>query len=891
MTLSELLRLLLCTSLLIFLTTAAVCVVDASNNSKDEHPPASSHFGRLSWPNASWADDGTAQIPLGNGDVTAGVWVSNSSSTSTAVSSSKMGDLRLLISSSSAINENSQPVKTGVIRIRLDPPLIPPEASDDQFSFCQTFDPTTASLTITTFYYKIVVYVDANAPMVRVDIDTTTTTTAAVTTSDTRAAGPKPFDVVAKLEPYRKYEISKLGWLDWRETCGEPQYDHYDTIVQDENNNNTIVWYHKNPTNASTRVFERSLRQQGVTNFKGLINPFCDRIFGGSLYGSNLVQGANNHQHLSLVGKNLTKASVQVALLARVPTTEAKWWKEMASIVQNDNSTHSPSLAWKNHVTTWEALWNRSHVVLKPRRNSNSTNQTHIMSTTKLINAHLVWNRYLTLIQARHATVPIKFNGQAFIANPTGKGWDYREWGSGYWFQNTRQPYFNALMDGDVDVLDHSLLDFYHTMLPHVQARTFAQFRDTQQKLPYGAAFFPETTTAFGTYPMSEWGCNTSAHPPFGAADSKWIRFHWTGGLELSLLILDRFTWTNNVTALEQHLEIISSVMLAYMHRYPIIHHRNNNTHNNNDGTTPTIGTIDIFPAQSLETWQCPNPANRSDCVTNPTPEIAGLRAVLTRLLQLPNTVKSIDNRQRQLWRDYLQALPPIPTRIVVDQGKVDKSNKKKRKRHPVRVERVIWPGEQLPPQSKNKENPELYTVHPYRLYGVGKANLSLAQATYRHRRFPCNNGWCQDIVDAAMLNLTDETARQIQDRTLAEYRAEEFRFPGFAAHLQDFEPSLDHYTTLRTAVNYMLLSPLDDDDDGVILFPGFPSHVWDVDFRLHGPDNTMIEATCENGQVTHLVVTPPEKRKHIKQTGNCRMAVSTAKSNLDEETPNAMMD
>ena len=51
------------------------------------------------------------------------------------------------------------------------------------------------------------------------------------------------------------------------------------------------------------------------------------------------------------------------------------------------------------------------------------------------------YDRYLSLIQGRAAFGIIKFNGQMFTANLTGKGWDTRSWGAGYWWQNERQPY------------------------------------------------------------------------------------------------------------------------------------------------------------------------------------------------------------------------------------------------------------------------------------------------------------------------------------------------------------------------------------------------------------------------------------------------------------------
>jgi len=42
--------------------------------------------------------------------------------------------------------------------------------------------------------------------------------------------------------------------------------------------------------------------------------------------------------------------------------------------------------------------------------------------------------------------------------------------------------------------------------------------------------------------------------------------------------------------------------------------------------------------------------------------------------------------------------------------------------------------------------------------------------------------------------------------------------------HYQDSIPSLDHYGFMRTGINYMLLSTLDDERGSVLLFPSWPS-------------------------------------------------------------------
>ena len=758
----------------------------------------SRRLGVLVWDNASsWSDDGTAQIPLGNGgDVTAGVWISNTTS-----------DLRVLVGSSSAFDENKQPVRHGAIRISLDPPLLTAQ---------QIFDPFSASVIIESSFYLILVFVDANDPLLRVSIESKTGET---------------FSAVAALEPYRQFAKSKLGF----QMCG-PTYDHYDTILNAKDLpktlRNAVTWYHENPGNAT--LFEETMRKQGVDpKTLNLTDPFRGRIFGGSIYGLHMGRSLVDDTMIS--GNDLHFTKIQVALSTEHPSTPDAWKNKMASVVAS-NPLDEHSKAWRKHIDTWNNLWKRSYVTLSIREGDDQDN------IIAMINSHIVWDRYLTLIQGRDSKAPIKFNGQAFTANHTGNGWDYRQWGADYWWQNTRQPYYNSLMQGDVDVLN-SLLDFYRKMLPYCQARTFAQFKDTDQPLPNDACFYPETTTMFGTYAMYAWGCEGPISRPYGASESPWIRFHWTGALELALLILDRFEWTGDKEALVQYLPIAKSVLSAFMSRFPILDTNN--------------GIVDMFPSQSLETWQCNDPGNRSDCVTNPAPDIAGLKVVLGKAISLPREVISKD--QRKHWEAYLKALPDLPTKI--DEN--DPSNY------------ILLPGERLPSKPINSENTELYAVHPFRIFGAGKDDFQLAQHTYEKRRFPCNEGWCQDIVDAAMLNFTNDLVQQLKERvTLGS--AKNFRFPGFAERFQDYEPSLDHFSTLRTAVNYMLLSPLDDNTGRMILFPGFPSDVWNVEFKLHGPNQTVVEASCTKGEVTHLHVTPPEQAWRVHSTGNCRSTLNS---------------
>ena len=50
---------------------------------------------------------------------------------------------------------------------------------------------------------------------------------------------------------------------------------------------------------------------------------------------------------------------------------------------------------------------------------------------------------------------------------------------------------------------------------------------------------------------------------------------------------------------------------------------------------------------------------------------------------------------------------------------------------------------------------------------------------------------------------------------------------------------------------------------DKILLFPAWPKE-WDVDFKLHAPENTTVECRFENGEITSLVVLPESRAKDV---------------------------
>ena len=59
------------------------------------------------------------------------------------------------------------------------------------------------------------------------------------------------------------------------------------------------------------------------------------------------------------------------------------------------------------------------------------------------------------------------------------------------------------------------------------------------------------------------------------------------------------------------------------------------------------------------------------------------------------------------------------------------------------------------------------------------------------------------------------------------------------------------------------LLTLMQTISDRILLLPAWPKD-WDVDFKLHAPRQTLVEARVREGKVTHLRVTPEARRSDV---------------------------
>lgn len=127
--------------------------------------------------------------------------------------------------------------------------------------------------------------------------------------------------------------------------------------------------------------------------------------------------------------------------------------------------------------------------------------------------------------------------------------------------------------------------------------------------------------------------------------------------------------------------------------------------------------------------------------------------------------------------------------------------------------------------------------------------------------------------MDAALLGDARSAMEYVLNRANTGL-AKGYRFPAFAPHEQDYEPSADHYSVMNNALQYMLMAPSDDEDEGVVLLPAWPCE-WNTSFRLHAPRATVIEGEVVGGRLSFNVV--PTERKAAVRALSCQNTTSGA--------------
>lgn len=556
-----------------------------------------------------------------------------------------------------------------------------------------------------------------------------------------------------------------------------------------------LIWCHHNQRS----IWKETLSVQALNELIVKENdPLMNRTFGALVTGDGFVAKSSNE--LSTLEP---KSNFRITVCSL--TEKAKNVNEWSASINNiseDIEKISYAERLKNHIEWWKNFWDESFIYVRSATDSlKVSNMSRGYQLQRFMNAC-----------AGRGNMPVKFNGSIFnvdLVKPIRKineqyDADFRDWGPCYWWQNTRLPYWSMLYSGDFELMK-PLFKMYMDALP------LAKFR-TNKYFGHKGAQFPETMYFWGAWNNDNYGRDRSGKPD-GLSDNQYIRYEWQGGIELVSMMLDYYDFTSDTNFLKENLIPFATEIVDFYQSH---------------FSKGPDGKIIFDPAQALETYW--------EGTINPMPEVAGLNFVASRLITIDD--KFIEASFKDQCKTLLSDLPEIPI------GEKDGNE-------------VLLPGAKLGPKH-NCENPELYAIFPYRIFGVGKPSLEIASRSYGQRIHKEYKGWQQTAIQAALTGNTDDAAQMVLENFNATHEGS--RFPAFWGPNYDWVPDQDHGSVNMRALQNMLIQTEGND---ILLFPAWPK-TWDVDFKLRAPQNTIIKGQFKNGEILKLEVFPESRRKDI---------------------------
>ncbi len=513
-------------------------------------------------------------------------------------------------------------------------------------------------------------------------------------------------------------------------------------------------------------------------------------------------EGAGKKDDMTLFLPAGKERSVMVYVLTLHPATPEKWLQAVTDGMDRVTPGNRES-RWEAHKKWWHDLWHRSYIFLTAGPEATAQEDSNAFVVTR----GYTLQRFISACAGRGA-YPIKFNGSIFTMNFPGSpgGPDYRRWGPAYWWQNTRLPYISMCASGDFEMM-HPLFKMYVDDLSDFFRRR------TKRYLGHDGLYMTEEMYIWGALPMATYGWDsTFAERKDKLQRNGYHKYEWVSSLELLYMMLDYYDYTGDRAFLEDKVLPFAREALTFFDRhYP-------------DGPD---GKMLMHPSQALETWW--------DC-TDPMPEIAGLYADTKRLLRLDTALTTAGDRA--FWERLRTRLPEIPLR---EENGVT----------------MLAPARSFADRH-NVERPEMYAVFPFRLYGIGKPHPEYAKAAMENHWQVAHGGWSQDDIFYAYMGETEKAKNAVVER--AKGKDPRVRFPAFWGPNYDWTPDQDHGGVLMKAVQSLLLQT---DDNTLRLFPAWPGE-WNVRFKLHAPENTVIEGEYRDGKLKDLKVTPDSRRADI---------------------------
>lgn len=592
----------LITGFLILNITTALC--QGSDN----------HISRYNVVWNSPSKDATGVMPIGNGDIAAGVYAIEN------------GDLYLLLSKNDAYTYMGDIFKTGRVRISFNPN--PFKAGKP---FLQTLDLATGSIRIEAAGIIMRIWADANRPIYHVEINS-------------------PNEIIVTVQPdlWKRIDHTVFNETKFYTATGgwHPNVEATQNVKLERGGK--ILWYF--PV-GDRSIYSDDLKYYNVEQMSSKFpDPFRFNTFGNLLESSQL-----SLTNSTLVGKGKT-FDIRIHSLAMHTPEPSKWIETIESQATKQRDVRKD---WNDHCRWWANFWERSWIVATdnslPQAVREKLNGEATASGTReekdgaalTAQSYNVF-RFLMACQSR-GRVQAKFNGGLFTQqlrlrenNKTMRSgavqqadgsWltneDDRLWGRRFTFQNQRLLYWPLLASGDYDLMK-PFFHYYSNLLGMRKAITKAWFGQD-------GAYYRENIEPTG----AERDCGKDGRPPktkIGEKYEGWYHdYYFTSGLEILAMMIDNANYTGDITFRDKVLLPFAREILLFFDKHY---------------TRGTDGKILLNPAQVLETWWIG---------VDPAPDIAGLRFCLDELLAM----KAGNAEDQTRWRKFRGEIPEIPLHTI----------------------------------------------------------------------------------------------------------------------------------------------------------------------------------------------------------------------------------
>ncbi|MFQ9502936.1 MAG: DUF5703 domain-containing protein [Alistipes indistinctus] len=515
------------------------------------------------------------------------------------------GDLLFYLSRTDSWSETGRLLKLGKVRVSLSPN---PFAAGSAFT--QRLNLQEGTIEITGEQgkerTKLTVFADPGAPVLHL-----------------LCTSSRPVNVTAASEPWRTapYDIPKEDSLlginsAWPRTGTYDYTQAVESADQTLSDPDAVVWYHRNEHSTYPLTLDLMELHSLASRFD---DPLLHRTFGMRMSGAGFVK----RSPLEIATVRPVKHFDLRLATCTAQTPDIATWEQQLRATERSAANGRKALAANRQW--WKNFWDKSFIFV----------ETPDIDTGFRITQSYLLQNWMSACGGRGA-YPIKFNGGIFTVDPVftdakiRANADHRNWGGDYWWQNTRLMYYPMLASGDFEMM-LPLFRFYQDRL--ASFRTIAsEYMDAE------GAVIPETSSIFGLYRPGDYGWDRTGRQK-GDIRNMYVRHAWNGSLELVSMMLDYYDYTGDTAFVRTRLVPVATEVLRYFDtKFP----------------KDADGTIRITPTQALETYWYD--------MVNDLPCVAGLHAVLPRLLALPHGTAALPEQAR--WNRMQRQLPPMPVEI-----------------------------------------------------------------------------------------------------------------------------------------------------------------------------------------------------------------------------------